>query len=70
MALPSRDQRHRYPRFEGLEYLDADITDFEEMLGKIYRRGVHRVHVLNFRGLTDEKTVGLSDRMLMEHKDA
>nr|GEU50460.1 hypothetical protein [Tanacetum cinerariifolium] len=29
MALPPRDQRHRYLRFEGLQYTDADIIDFE-----------------------------------------
>nr|GEU48464.1 hypothetical protein [Tanacetum cinerariifolium] len=34
MALPPRDQRHPYLRFEGLEYTDADIADFEERLGK------------------------------------
>ncbi|GJX37649.1 hypothetical protein Tco_0250952 [Tanacetum coccineum] len=38
MALPPRDQRHQYLRFEGLQYTDADIADFETMLGKIYRR--------------------------------
>ncbi|GKD03769.1 hypothetical protein Tco_1178743 [Tanacetum coccineum] len=38
MALPLRDQRHQYLMFDW-EYLDADIIDFEEMLGKIYRRG-------------------------------
>ncbi|GKB90358.1 hypothetical protein Tco_0962630 [Tanacetum coccineum] len=43
MALLLRDQRHQYLRFEGLEYTDADIKDFEERLGKIYGRGVHRV---------------------------
>ncbi|GKF65816.1 hypothetical protein Tco_0192333 [Tanacetum coccineum] len=36
MALPPRDQ---YIRFEGLEYTDADIVDFEERLRKIYGRG-------------------------------
>ncbi|GKA31032.1 hypothetical protein Tco_0717337 [Tanacetum coccineum] len=30
MALPPRDQRHQYLRFEGLEYTDANITDFED----------------------------------------
>ncbi|GKC94439.1 hypothetical protein Tco_1159881, partial [Tanacetum coccineum] len=33
MALPPKDQRHQYLRFEGLGYTDADITDFEERLG-------------------------------------
>ncbi|GKE07237.1 hypothetical protein Tco_1399255, partial [Tanacetum coccineum] len=36
MDLPPRDQRHPYLRFEGLEYIDTDIADFEEMLVKIY----------------------------------
>ncbi|GKE66511.1 hypothetical protein Tco_1520672, partial [Tanacetum coccineum] len=62
--------RHQYLRFEGLKYTDADIADFEERLGKIYGRGVHRVQVFNFRGLTDLMTEGLSSRMLMEHRDA
>ncbi|GJW18537.1 hypothetical protein Tco_0025973 [Tanacetum coccineum] len=32
MALPPRDKRQQYLRFEGLGYIDADITDFEERL--------------------------------------
>ncbi|GJZ61708.1 hypothetical protein Tco_0617845 [Tanacetum coccineum] len=43
---------------------------FKERLGKIYGRGVHRVHVFDFRGLTAEMAEGLSGRMLMEHRDA
>ncbi|GJS15970.1 hypothetical protein Tco_0410442 [Tanacetum coccineum] len=38
MALPPRDQRHQYFRFEGLQYTDDDIADFEMRLGKIYMR--------------------------------
>ncbi|GKC19250.1 hypothetical protein Tco_1021400, partial [Tanacetum coccineum] len=41
MALPPRDQRHQYLRFEGLEYTNADIADFEERFGKIYGRGIY-----------------------------
>ncbi|GJZ77279.1 hypothetical protein Tco_0641951 [Tanacetum coccineum] len=33
MALPPRDQRHPYLRFEGLYYTDTDIADFKERLG-------------------------------------
>ncbi|GKG30128.1 hypothetical protein Tco_0420026, partial [Tanacetum coccineum] len=44
MALPPRDQRHRYLRFEGLQYTDTDIADFEERLGRIYAREEHRGH--------------------------
>ncbi|GJU01936.1 hypothetical protein Tco_1112274 [Tanacetum coccineum] len=32
MALPPRDQRHPYLRFEGLEYTDVDIADFEDRM--------------------------------------
>ncbi|GJS03689.1 hypothetical protein Tco_0320197 [Tanacetum coccineum] len=35
MALPPRDQRHQYLRFEGLQYTDADIVDFETRLGRM-----------------------------------
>ncbi|GJW49393.1 hypothetical protein Tco_0090744 [Tanacetum coccineum] len=43
MALPPRDQRHQYIRYEGLQYTEADIADFELRLARIYRRDVHRV---------------------------
>nr|GEX22631.1 hypothetical protein [Tanacetum cinerariifolium]GEZ46350.1 hypothetical protein [Tanacetum cinerariifolium] len=42
-ALPPRYQRHPNLRFEGLEYTDTDIADFEERLEKIYGREIHRV---------------------------
>nr|GEY53380.1 hypothetical protein [Tanacetum cinerariifolium] len=29
MALPPRDQRHQYLRFEGLQYTEGDIADYE-----------------------------------------
>ncbi|GKA13358.1 hypothetical protein Tco_0693004 [Tanacetum coccineum] len=70
MALPPRDQRHQYLRFEGLQYTDADIADFETRLAKIYRREVHRVQVFDFGGLTELMDEGLRGRMLMEHRDA
>ncbi|GJW58844.1 hypothetical protein Tco_0105575 [Tanacetum coccineum] len=43
IALPPCDQRHQYLRYEGLQYSDADIVDFEARLARIYRREVHRV---------------------------
>nr|GEW65214.1 hypothetical protein [Tanacetum cinerariifolium] len=70
MVLPPRDQRHQYLRFEGLRYTNADITDFEERLGRIYGREIHHVQVFDFEGLTYMMAEGLSGRMLMEHKDA
>ncbi|GJT35178.1 hypothetical protein Tco_0925597 [Tanacetum coccineum] len=70
MALPPRDQRYQYLRYEGLQYKDADILDFESRLNKIYRREVHRVQVFDFGGLSNLLADGLSARMLMEHRDA
>nr|GEV79781.1 hypothetical protein [Tanacetum cinerariifolium] len=70
MALPPRDQRHQYLRFEGLQYTNVDITDFEMRLGKIYRREVHWVLVLYFDSLSAEMGEWLTGRMLMEHRDA
>ncbi|GKD81956.1 hypothetical protein Tco_1348795 [Tanacetum coccineum] len=69
MALPLHEQRHHFLRYEGLEYFNAGITDFEARLARIYRREVHRVHVFDFRGLSDLMAEGLSARMLMEHRD-
>ncbi|GJX12175.1 hypothetical protein Tco_0202034 [Tanacetum coccineum] len=69
MALPSREQRHRFLRYEGLEYTDIDIEDLEVRLARIYRREVHRVQVFNFGGLPDLMAEGLSARMLKEHRD-
>ncbi|GKE68128.1 hypothetical protein Tco_1526200, partial [Tanacetum coccineum] len=70
MSLPPRYQSYQYLRYEGLQYTDADIADFEIRLARIYRREVHRVYVFNFGGLLDLIAEGLSTRMLMEHKDA
>ncbi|GJU95249.1 hypothetical protein Tco_1320005 [Tanacetum coccineum] len=69
MALPPREQRHRFLRQEGLEYTDTDIEEFEARLARIYRREVHRVQVFDFGGLLDLMAEGLSARMLMEHHD-
>ncbi|GJW53750.1 hypothetical protein Tco_0097835 [Tanacetum coccineum] len=70
MALPPRDQRHQYLRFEGLQYTEVNIADYESRLAKICRREVHRVQVFDFGGLSDLITEGLSSRMLIEHRDA
>ncbi|GKA87284.1 hypothetical protein Tco_0808995 [Tanacetum coccineum] len=47
-------------------YIDADIVDFETRLGKIYKREVHRVHVFDFRGLTDLMAEGLRGPLVHE----
>ncbi|GJZ70253.1 hypothetical protein Tco_0633803 [Tanacetum coccineum] len=60
MALPPRDQRHQYLRFEGFEYTDVDVAYFEIRLGKIYNREVHQVLVLDFESLPAEMADGLT----------
>nr|GEW20221.1 hypothetical protein [Tanacetum cinerariifolium] len=70
MALPPRDQRHSYLRFEGLQYTDADIKDFEMTLGMIYSKEVHWVLVSDFESLRAEMAEGLTGRMLLEDRDA
>ncbi|GJW68052.1 hypothetical protein Tco_0122476, partial [Tanacetum coccineum] len=69
LALLPREQRHHFLRYEGLEYSDADIADFEARLARIYRREVHKVPVFDFGGLPDLMAEGLSTRMLMEQRD-
>ncbi|GJU87815.1 hypothetical protein Tco_1295361 [Tanacetum coccineum] len=69
MALPLREQRHPFIRYEGLQYTDSDIADFESRLTRIHKREVHRVWVFDFGGLPDLMAGGLSTRMLMEHRD-
>ncbi|GJV34491.1 hypothetical protein Tco_1394891 [Tanacetum coccineum] len=50
-----------------------DVLDLYRLLSKIYSSGinrVHKVHVLDFRRLSDLMAKGLSDKMLMKQKDA
>ncbi|GKC72926.1 hypothetical protein Tco_1118809, partial [Tanacetum coccineum] len=70
MALPLHEQRHPFLRYEGLQYSDTDIIDFESRLARIYQREVHRVQVFDLGELPDLMAEGLSARMLMEQKDA
>ncbi|GKA36832.1 hypothetical protein Tco_0723397 [Tanacetum coccineum] len=60
MALPPRDQRYQYLRYEGLQYTNADIAYCKTRLARIYRRDVHRVQVFDFGGLPDLMAEGLS----------
>ncbi|GJZ05619.1 hypothetical protein Tco_0539412 [Tanacetum coccineum] len=62
-------QRHPFLRYQGLEYTDADIADFEERLERIYGRKIHRVQVVDFLGMPELMRDGLFARMVMEHRD-
>ncbi|GJX25484.1 hypothetical protein Tco_0231780 [Tanacetum coccineum] len=59
----------RRPRYQGLEYTDADIADFEERLERIYGRKIHMVQVIDFLGMPELMRDGLFTRMVMEHRD-
>ncbi|GJR51598.1 hypothetical protein Tco_1402119 [Tanacetum coccineum] len=67
--LPPREQRHPFLRYQGLEYTDADIADFEERLERIYSREIHRVQVVDFQRMPELMRDGLFARMVMEHRD-
>ncbi|GJZ39957.1 hypothetical protein Tco_0586520 [Tanacetum coccineum] len=59
MALPPCEQKYKFLRYEGLEYPDTDIANFEGRLARIHKRGVHRVPVFDFGGLPDLMAEGL-----------
>ncbi|GJY64599.1 hypothetical protein Tco_0466059 [Tanacetum coccineum] len=67
--LPPREQRHPFLRYQGLEYTDADIADFEERLERIYDREIHRVQVVDFQRMPELMRDGLFARMVIEHRD-
>ncbi|GKF52841.1 hypothetical protein Tco_0159751, partial [Tanacetum coccineum] len=69
VPLPPCEQRHTFLRYQGLEYTDADIADFEERLERIYSREIHRVKVVDFQGMPELMRDGLFARMVMEHRD-
>ncbi|GKB90269.1 hypothetical protein Tco_0962541 [Tanacetum coccineum] len=56
-------------RYQGLEYINADIADFEEKLERIYSREIHRVHVVDFQMMPELMRDSLFARMVMEHRD-
>ncbi|GKE44400.1 hypothetical protein Tco_1471684 [Tanacetum coccineum] len=67
--LSSSEQRHPFLRYQGLQYTDEDIADFEERLERIYGREIHRVQVVDFQGMLELMRDGLFTRMRMEHHD-
>ncbi|GKE29852.1 hypothetical protein Tco_1445236, partial [Tanacetum coccineum] len=67
--LPPCEQRHLFLRYLGLKYTDADISDIEERLERIYSREIHRVQVVDFQGTPELIRDGLFARMVMEHRD-
>ncbi|GKC00846.1 hypothetical protein Tco_0986982 [Tanacetum coccineum] len=68
--LPPIYQRYAWLRYEGQEYTDKIIHNFEERLGRIFDRQVSRVQVLNFEEFTKEMGQAMTDKLRMEHIDA
>ncbi|GKG42088.1 hypothetical protein Tco_0473839, partial [Tanacetum coccineum] len=68
-SLPPREQRHPFLMYQGLEYFDQDIANFEERLGRIHDRGTHKVLVMDFEGMPELMRDVLNARMRMEHRD-
>nr|GEV49477.1 hypothetical protein [Tanacetum cinerariifolium] len=67
--LTPREQRYPFLRYQGLEYSDLDIANFEERLEMIHDRGTHRVQVLDFKGMLELMRDVLYARIRMEHSD-
>nr|GFB27257.1 hypothetical protein [Tanacetum cinerariifolium] len=61
--------RHPFFRYQGLQYFDQDIADFEKRLERIHDRGTHRVQVLDFKGMRELIKDVLYARIPMEHRD-
>ncbi|GKC51727.1 hypothetical protein Tco_1074472 [Tanacetum coccineum] len=70
MALRPQDQRHQYLRYEVLQYIDADIADFEERLGMIYSSEIHWVQVVDFQGMPELMRDALYDRIVRFRKNS
>ncbi|GJR69319.1 hypothetical protein Tco_0015384 [Tanacetum coccineum] len=48
--------------------IEEEIYDFETMLERLYYRKVHRVHTLDFVGLTEDMDRDITERLQMYHK--
>nr|GEU46085.1 hypothetical protein [Tanacetum cinerariifolium] len=66
--LPPREQRHPFLRYQGLEYSDQDIADFEERLERIHNKDTYRVQVLDFKSMLEMMRDVLYARMRMKHR--
>nr|GFB17411.1 hypothetical protein [Tanacetum cinerariifolium] len=65
--LPPRNQRHAWIQFEDKEYTDEIFQDFEDRLGRIFGRQVHKLQVLDFGSLSEEMDQSITDRLRIYH---
>ncbi|GJT40942.1 hypothetical protein Tco_0940807 [Tanacetum coccineum] len=47
--------------------MSHDIPDFEERLGRIFSKQMHRLHVLDFDALTEDMDQAITARLKMDH---
>ncbi|GKA92929.1 hypothetical protein Tco_0814854 [Tanacetum coccineum] len=69
MALPLRNERHEWLRFDTQGYTEEEQLDFETRLDKLYYRKVHRVQTLDFDGLIEDLDMDMTERLSMQHKN-
>nr|GFA65860.1 hypothetical protein [Tanacetum cinerariifolium] len=67
--LPPHEQRQLFLRYQGLDYTDSDIANFEERLERIYSHEIHKVQVEDFQGMLELIRDGLFGRIRMRHRD-
>nr|GEW53126.1 hypothetical protein [Tanacetum cinerariifolium] len=70
MALPPREKRYLWLRYQVKGYTKEIVQDFKLRLGMIFSRRVNRVHVLDFAGMTKEMGKTLDNRMRMVYTGA
>nr|GEX64991.1 hypothetical protein [Tanacetum cinerariifolium] len=68
MALPPRNERHAWHRFDTHGYTKEEILDFETWLEKLYYQKGHRVQTLDFGGLIKDMDQDIIKRLKMQHK--
>nr|GEX11395.1 ATPase subunit 4, mitochondrial [Tanacetum cinerariifolium] len=70
MALPPKEKRYLWLRYQVNGYTKEIVQDFKLRLGTIFSRRVNRVHVLDFAGMTKEMGKTLDDKMRMVYTEA
>nr|GEV46973.1 hypothetical protein [Tanacetum cinerariifolium] len=74
MALPPRNERHEWLRFDTHGYTKEEKQEFETRLAKIYYRKICRVQTLDFARLAKinkgDGDMDMTERLRMQHKGA
>ncbi|GKB20408.1 hypothetical protein Tco_0854331 [Tanacetum coccineum] len=72
MALPPREQRHEWLRFNTQGYSEEEEKDYEIRLANIYYRKIHQIQVLDFARLSEinkgDGDLDMTERLRMQHR--